>query len=719
MVDIIKQDMTDIWAVAGDVTAPDPSKVRSGWGVEVVPRQWWNWMQYRSDTNVAYMLQKGIPEWDQFTEYLSNKSYVQRNGIIYKCILTGVDKDPATTPANWVKAFVESSAYLEKIKGLPVVARNISYIDATLTAVNTFLGTTGHSLLGTDTPLAARNVLSAQLANTNLTALSGATAAVNTFPYFTSTTAMSTAAITALGRSLVAAIDAAAARVVLGLGTAATSDVTTTSVDTTAGRLTKVGDFGIGATGADVPSVTTFLAHNPTGLYRSTSAMPGSPTLPGGGIGGLQVIVTGYPSNTFYFVTDAVGNTYSAIWNGTVISEWVRGWTTSTLKLTTSSTDATTGSVLRVGDFGVGAESFATSVVNADTITATGDYRVGSSWGGSPFAGVNANNQGGLRHTATFIDTNYCQQDFTSLSGNIVVTKMTRRKVNGTWQPWVEDLHTGNPDVAASALGLNASATAPVTGTGSSVMSNSPALTGAPTAPTAVVGSNNTQLATTAFVQQNASAVPAGTVVAYAGATLPAGWHRCNGAIVSRVTYPELFTAIGTIYGIGNGSTTFGLPELRGEFVRGWDNGRGVDSNRGLGVWQDSQFQSHTHTFAGTAYAGHTHTGTTATSTHSHTVSGTTNSAGSHTHTTQSKTEWGQQGGAVAYAAGSNSVLIPTSAAGDHTHTISGSTSGETHSHTFTTAAGGAFTPAGTISAAGAGSETRPRNMAMLYIIKY
>ena len=53
MVDIIKQDMTDIWAVAGDVVAPDSAKVRAGWAVEAVPRQWWNWFENRQDTNVG------------------------------------------------------------------------------------------------------------------------------------------------------------------------------------------------------------------------------------------------------------------------------------------------------------------------------------------------------------------------------------------------------------------------------------------------------------------------------------------------------------------------------------------------------------------------------------------------------------------------------------------------------------------------------------------
>lgn len=57
------------------------------------------------------------------------------------------------------------------------------------------------------------------------------------------------------------------------------------------------------------------------------------------------------------------------------------------------------------------------------------------------------------------------------------------------------------------------------------------------------------------------------------------GYLLCDGSAVSRVNYPRLYSRIGTTYGVGNGSTTFNLPDLRGEFMRGFDNGRGVDTN--------------------------------------------------------------------------------------------------------------------------------------------
>jgi hypothetical protein len=79
----------------------------------------------------------------------------------------------------------------------------------------------------------------------------------------------------------------------------------------------------------------------------------------------------------------------------------------------------------------------------------------------------------------------------------------------------------------------------------------------------------------------------------------PAGYLRANGAAVSRTTYATLFAKIGTTFGAGDGTTTFNVPDLRGEFVRGWDDGRGVDPGRSMGTVQAQSFQGHTHT-AGT-----------------------------------------------------------------------------------------------------------------------
>jgi len=102
-----------------------------------------------------------------------------------------------------------------------------------------------------------------------------------------------------------------------------------------------------------------------------------------------------------------------------------------------------------------------------------------------------------------------------------------------------------------------------------------------------------TDQAASSFFPSNA--VPSGAVNSFAMSSAPAGWLSCNGNAVSRTTYAALFAAIGTTYGTGDGSTTFNLPDLRGEFVRGLDDGRGVDSGRNLGSAQADAFQGHWH----------------------------------------------------------------------------------------------------------------------------
>ncbi len=92
--------------------------------------------------------------------------------------------------------------------------------------------------------------------------------------------------------------------------------------------------------------------------------------------------------------------------------------------------------------------------------------------------------------------------------------------------------------------------------------------------------------------------VPTGSVFCMANTSVPAGYLECDGAAVSRSTYSVLFGTIGTDYGTGDGSNTFNLPDLRGEFIRGWDHGKGTDSGRaiGSGGHQASGNKEHTHT---------------------------------------------------------------------------------------------------------------------------
>jgi microcystin-dependent protein len=183
--------------------------------------------------------------------------------------------------------------------------------------------------------------------------------------------------------------------------------------------------------------------------------------------------------------------------------------------------------------------------------------------------------------------------------------------------------------------------------------------------------SSNAAVPTEHAVKEYIDNLLVGSVTAFAMASPPEGWLECNGQQVSRTTYARLFAKIGTAYGAGNGGTTFNLPNLQDEFIRGWNH------SRGLGSTQESAFQNHIHNFTGT--------------------SSTTNSYGhSHSYT----------GGSYANAASGGTAGV----AGRGTS----NTSHNTHSHSFT--------PAGTISNPTSGnhdSETRPHNMALMFCIKY
>lgn len=94
----------------------------------------------------------------------------------------------------------------------------------------------------------------------------------------------------------------------------------------------------------------------------------------------------------------------------------------------------------------------------------------------------------------------------------------------------------------------------------------------------------------------SASGVPIGTWDHFGGQTPPAGYLVRDGSAVSRTVYAALFAVCGTIYGAGDGSTTFNLPDGRGVFDRGWDGGRGLDSGRVFGSYQVDMLSSHSHT---------------------------------------------------------------------------------------------------------------------------
>ena len=169
--------------------------------------------------------------------------------------------------------------------------------------------------------------------------------------------------------------------------------------------------------------------------------------------------------------------------------------------------------------------------------------------------------------------------------------------------------------------------------------------------------------------------LPAGAVMPFAMATAPTGWFSCDGALLSRTTYALLFAAIGTTYGVGDGSTTFAIPDLRGYFVRGSGTNSDTVASGEFGAKQTASLLNHTH-------------------------SGTTNTVSvDHSH---SYTRY-------------NSIINNLSTGGNvdgiwqnQSTQATGGVSAD-HVHGFTTG-----NPSG-----GGGSETRPANIALLYCIKY
>lgn len=116
---------------------------------------------------------------------------------------------------------------------------------------------------------------------------------------------------------------------------------------------------------------------------------------------------------------------------------------------------------------------------------------------------------------------------------------------------------------------------------------------GANFAGVSVDGTNKTVNVTGTLNAEKISSM-VGMVAAFGGSTAQTGWLICDGSVKNIADYPALGAYLGNIHG-GNGTTTFGLPDLRGEFVRGADLGRGIDTGRAIGSKQTDSFKDHSH----------------------------------------------------------------------------------------------------------------------------
>lgn len=192
------------------------------------------------------------------------------------------------------------------------------------------------------------------------------------------------------------------------------------------------------------------------------------------------------------------------------------------------------------------------------------------------------------------------------------------------------------------------------------------------------------------------SAVSVGAVMAWPMTEIPSGWLECDGSAVSRVTYAALFSVIGTSYGVGNGSTTFNLPNYKNQFLRGFD-ASGTDAasrtNRGdgttganVGTKQTDEYKQHNHTFTGNAVNDHRHMVVDSTDASTSALTLTSDRAMSYRANRVS-----EQSYTLGAAGSAEADISRSSPAGGHT-------------------------PSGSISNSG-GNETRPKNITVKWII--
>lgn len=219
---------------------------------------------------------------------------------------------------------------------------------------------------------------------------------------------------------------------------------------------------------------------------------------------------------------------------------------------------------------------------------------------------------------------------------------------------------------------------------------------------------------------------PCGMIVSFSGDNAPDGWLICDGSEISKTTYANLFSVIGSKYGSAVNSNNFKLPDLGQRIPVGYKSGINSLGNTGGNnsiTLSTDQIPSHTHTGTSDSNGAHTHTGTSNSSgTHNHTASDS-----GHTHTY-----------ADAYFAenqGSNQGIYGLSASTDYdnqyqyrpgatTNTgyanITVNNNGD-HTHTFTTASNGSHTHTFTTGSTGGGQSIDIRNQFLVlnYIIKH
>jgi microcystin-dependent protein len=253
---------------------------------------------------------------------------------------------------------------------------------------------------------------------------------------------------------------------------------------------------------------------------------------------------------------------------------------------------------------------------------------------------------------------------------------------------------------------------------------------------------NDINVATDVYVN-HAIYTPVGSILTFAGTSVPTGWLFCDGSEVAKSEYPRLYSVIGNLYGTPAIGTNFVLPNLADRVPVGKTVSNSVGNSGGNSsiTLTTNQLPAHTHTGTVDASGAHVHTGTTdANGTHSHT--GTTDANGTHTHSvsdpghshTQNtiNDDFNNSGanppGFSADSAGNRTwsnintayTGISVNSAGSHSHTITTQTDGS-HAHTFTTQTAASHAHTFTTGSTGGGNSIDIRNKYIVfnYIIRY
>ncbi|AOJ38232.1 phage tail protein [Burkholderia lata] len=245
--------------------------------------------------------------------------------------------------------------------------------------------------------------------------------------------------------------------------------------------------------------------------------------------------------------------------------------------------------------------------------------------------------------------------------------------------------------------------------------------------PTPPAGDKSTRAASTAYVIDAIASASIGQIIFEVRNSVRAGCLKLDGALLKRADYPQLWAyaqASGALatekdwaagwwgcFSIGDGETTFRIPEFRGEGIRCADGGRGADAGRGVGSWQDSQNRSHAHGASSSDVGDHSHGAwTDGAGWHGHNVSQQPHSHGfglgsNGAYSTSTGRGYGMDNGR-ANNLGTDGATIPIGieGSGTHTHAVGIGGAGG-HSHVISVAADG-------------GSEARMRNIAVLAMIR-